>query len=137
VSSVTARQLVGPGLPLFQPARSARLGDPSELLVYALLGLLALLVAAGFRHGEELAMRAFGRVRRPVGVPLTVALGGLIVGLTALLVPEVLGEGADLPNVPARRANRSARCSTACSGAGWPVASPCWCCSSRSCSRAS
>ncbi len=100
VSSVTARQLVGPGLPLFQPATSARLGDPSELLVYALLGLLALVVAAGFRNGEELAMRVFGRVRTRIGVPLTVALGGLIVGLTALIVPEVLGEGADLPNVP-------------------------------------
>ena len=74
VSSVTARQLVGPGLPLFQPAQSARLGDATELLVYALLGLLALLVAAGFRHGEDIAMRVFGRVRTRVGVPITVAI---------------------------------------------------------------
>jgi chloride channel protein, CIC family len=100
VSSVTARQLVGPGLPLFAPATQARLGAPGELLLYALLGLLALVVAAGFRNGERIAGRVFARVRVRVGVALSVALGGLIVGLTALAVPEVLGEGAGLPNVP-------------------------------------
>jgi len=122
VSSVTARQLVGPGLPLFQPARSARLGDPSELLVYALLGLLALVVAAGFRHGEEIAMRVFGRVRKHVGVPFTVALGGLIVGLTALFVPEVLGEGADLPNVPGASREPIQAMLDGLLGSGWSVA---------------
>ncbi len=122
VSSVTARQLVGPGLPLFRPARSARLGDPSELLVYALLGLLALVVAAGFRHGEEIALRVFGRVRRQVGVPFTVALGGLIVGLTALLVPEVLGEGADLPNVPGASREPIQAMLDGLLGSGWSVA---------------
>jgi chloride channel protein, CIC family len=100
VSSVTARQLVGPGLPLFAPATQARLGAPGELLLYALLGLLALVVAAGFRNGERIAGRLFARVRARAGVPLSVALGGLVVGLVALLVPEVLGEGAGLPNVP-------------------------------------
>jgi CIC family chloride channel protein len=122
VSSVTARQLVGPGLPLFQPARSARLGDPTELLVYALLGLLALIVAAGFRYGEDIAGRFFGRVRVRVGVPLTVALGGLVVGLTALLVPEVLGEGADLPNVPGASREPIRAMLDGLLGSGWPVA---------------
>jgi chloride channel protein, CIC family len=122
VSSVTARQLVGPGLPLFRPAQSARLGDASELLVYALLGLLALLVAAGFRHGERLAERFFGRVRGRVGIPLSVALGGLIVGLTALLVPEVLGEGADLPNVPGGSREPIRMMLDGLVGSGWPAA---------------
>lgn len=122
VSSVTARQLVGPGLPLFQPAQSARLGDATELLVYALLGLLALLVAAGFRHGEDIAMRAFGRVRTRVGVPITVAIGGLVVGLTALLVPEVLGEGADLPNVAGASREPIRAMLDGTLGSGWPVA---------------
>ncbi len=122
VSSVTARQLVGPGLPLFQPARSARLGDATELLLYALLGLLALLVAAGFRHGEEIAMRVFGRVRTHVGVPITVAIGGLVVGLTALLVPEVLGEGADLPNVAGASREPIRAILDGTLGSGWPVA---------------
>lgn len=122
VSSVTARQLVGPGLPLFAPATGARLGSPTELLVYALLGLLALLVAAGFRHGEDLAGRVAERARTRVGVPLTVALGGLVVGLTALAVPEVLGEGADLPNVPGASREPIRAILDGLLGSGWPVA---------------
>ena len=122
VSSVTARQLVGPGLPLFEPARSARLGDPAELLVYALLGLLALLVTAGFRHGEALAGQVFARIRSRVGVPLTVALGGLIVGLTALAVPEVLGEGAGLPNIPGAAREPIRAMLDGVLGTGWPAA---------------
>ncbi len=122
VSSVTARQLVGPGLPLFQPARSARLGDPSELFIYALVGLLALLVAGGFRYGEAAAGRVFGHVRTRVGIPLTVALGGLVVGLTALAVPEVLGEGADLPNVPGVSQEPIRAMLDGLLGSGWPVA---------------
>ena len=122
VSSVTARQLVGPGLPLFQPARSARLGDATELLVYALVGVLALLVAAGFRYGERAAGRVFARVRSRVGIPLTVALGGLVVGLTALFVPEVLGEGADLPDVPGASREPIRAILDGLLGSGWPVA---------------
>jgi CIC family chloride channel protein len=122
VSSVTARQLVGPGLPLFRPAQSARLGAPSELLLYALLGLLALVVAAAFRNGERLAERWFGRVRRRVGVPLTVAVGGFIVGLTALLVPEVLGEGADLPAVPGASREPIQAMLDGLIGTGWAAA---------------
>lgn len=122
VSSVTARQLVGPGLPLFAPASGARLGDPTELLVYALLGLLALLVAAGFRTGEDLAGRVFARVRVRFGIPLSVALGGLVVGLTALLVPEVLGEGADLPNITGASREPIRAMLDGLLGSGWPVA---------------
>ncbi len=122
VSSVTARQLVGPGLPLFAPATAARLASPTELVVYAVLGLLALLVAAGFRHGEDLAGRLFGDVRRRVGVPLTVALGGFVVGLTALAVPEVLGEGADLPAVAGASREPIRAMLDGLLGTGWPAA---------------
>ena len=122
VSSVTARQLVGPGLPLFAPATAARLASPTELLVYAVLGLLALLVAAGFRHGEDLAGRLFGDVRRRVGIPLTVALGGFVVGLTALVVPEVLGEGADLPAVAGASREPIRAMLDGLLGTGWPAA---------------
>jgi chloride channel protein, CIC family len=122
VSSVTARQLVGPGLPLFRPAKAARLGDATELAVYAVLGLLALLVAAAFRNGERLAGRVFGGIRARVGVPLTVAVGGLVVGLTALAVPEVLGEGAGLPNVPGASREPIRAILDGLLGSGWPVA---------------
>ncbi len=122
VSSVTARQLVGPGLPLFAPATQARLGRPSELLLYALLGLLALAVAVGFRNGERIAGRLFATVRTRVGVPLTVALGGFIVGLTALVVPEVLGEGAGLPNVPGASREPIRLMLDGMLGTGWPAA---------------
>lgn len=122
VSSVTARQLVGPGLPLFRPATSARLDRPSELLIYALLGLLALLVAAGFRKGELWAERFFGRVRRSIGIPFTVASGGLIVGLTALVVPEILGEGAGLPNVPGASREPIQAMLDGLIGTGWAAA---------------
>jgi chloride channel protein, CIC family len=69
-----------------------------------------------------LAGRLFSRVRVRVGVPLTVALGGLVVGLTALVVPEVLGEGADLPNVPGASREPIRAMLDGLLGSGWPVA---------------
>jgi CIC family chloride channel protein len=99
VGSVTARQLVGEGLPLFRPAPGLELGAPSELLLYAALGLTAVMVASGFRRGDELVRRWSAQLRRRVGMPLTVAAGGLGVGLIALLVPEVLSDGAELPPI--------------------------------------
>ena len=99
VSAVTARQLVGEELPIFQAPAGLGLGEPVELLLYAGLGLAAVAVALAFRRGERFANRHFGRLRRTIGVPLTVALGGLGVGLVALIVPEVLGEGSQLPGI--------------------------------------
>lgn len=99
VSAVTARQLVGAGLPLFQARPGLGLGEPVELLLYAGLGLTAVLVAWGFRSFGATSRRLFSRVSSRVGVPLSVALGGLGVGLIALVFPEVLGEGSDLPGI--------------------------------------
>ncbi|MFA9430337.1 chloride channel protein [Egicoccus sp. AB-alg2] len=99
VSAVTARQLVGESLPLFQASSGLGLGAPAELLLYAGLGLAAVVVAFGFRRGEDVARRRFARVRSRIGVPFTVALGGLGVGLVALVFPEVLGEGSHLPGI--------------------------------------
>lgn len=103
VSAVTARQLVGEELPIFQARFGLGLGEPVELLLYAGLGLAAVAVAVGFREGDRLANRSFGQVRAAIGVPLTVALGGLGVGLIALVVPEVLGEGSQLPGIDGER----------------------------------
>lgn len=103
VSAVTARQLVGESLPLFLARPGLRLGEPFELVLYIVLGVAAVLVAWGFRTGDTLARQLFGRlsdrVGAGIGVPLSVMLGGLGVGVIALLVPEVLGEGSDLPGI--------------------------------------
>ncbi len=101
--SVTARQLVGEDLPLFDASANLGLRAPSELLLYAGLGLAAVVVAVGFRRGEDLSRRAFTAVRQLIGGPLTVALAGLVVGVIALAVPEVLGEGSDLPAIDGER----------------------------------
>ncbi|MEX1179153.1 MAG: chloride channel protein [Nitriliruptor sp.] len=98
VGSVVSRQLVGEDL-IFQPSRDLGLGAPVELLVYALLGLLAVVVALGFQRGERLASRGAAWLRRRVGPVATVGAAGLAVGLLALGVPEVLGDGESLPPV--------------------------------------
>jgi chloride channel protein, CIC family len=103
VSAVTARQLVGEGLPIFQARFGLALGEPIELVLYAALGLAAVAVAVGFRRGEDLAGALFDRIGRTVGFPLRVAIGGLGVGLIALVVPEVLGEGSELPGITGTR----------------------------------
>jgi chloride channel protein, CIC family len=101
--SVTARQLVGEGLPILRPRAGLSLGAPSELLLYAALGIAAVLVAGAFRWGEDRARRTANTVRRRIGPVATVALAGTLVGAIALLVPEVLGEGADLPAIDGER----------------------------------
>jgi chloride channel protein, CIC family len=98
VGSVVSRQLVGEDL-IFQPTRDLALGSPVELVVYAVLGLLAVLVASGFHRGERLAQDGATWVRQRVGRTATVGLAGLAVGLIALAVPEVLGDGESLPPI--------------------------------------
>lgn len=98
VGSVTARQLVGEGL-IFQPRRDLVLGDPVELLVYVILGFAAVAVAVGYQRAEQLAREGAVRLRAVIGRTGTLGLAGLAVGAIALLVPEVLGDGDELPPV--------------------------------------
>lgn len=97
--SVTARQLGGEGLPLFRGRLGAALGDPQELILYVLLGLAAAAVGSAFRRGDALSRRWFTRLRARIGGPLSMAVAGLGVGLIALVVPEVLSDGAELPPI--------------------------------------
>lgn len=97
VGSVTARQLVGEGL-IFTP-RDVGFGGPEELIVYVLLGFAAVGVGVGYQRSEDAVRRLAVRAREVVGRPATVGLAGLIVGATALLVPEVLGDGDELPPI--------------------------------------
>lgn len=98
VGSVVSRQLVGENL-IFQPSRPLGLGEPIELVVYAVLGLLAVAVAMGFHRGEQLAQDAAGWLRRRIGRVATIGLAGGVVGLIALVVPEVLGDGESVPPI--------------------------------------
>jgi CIC family chloride channel protein len=98
VGSVTARELIGSEI-TFDLVRSYHLGSPWELALYLLLGLLAAAFGVGFMRLEMAAIAAFRRLRARIWRPLTLALGGLGVGLTALVVPEVLGTGDGLPPI--------------------------------------
>jgi CIC family chloride channel protein len=96
VGSVTAREIIGPGI-IYEPATLYSFSDVRELALYAVLGVAAAFFGLAFLYGEDLAKRAFARLQ--VWRPLKLALGGLGVGLIALVVPEVLGTGDNLPPI--------------------------------------
>lgn len=96
VGSVTARELVGPEI-IYQPDTIYELTDWRELGLYALLGFAAALLGIALVYGVDLSTRLFARVR--TWRPLITALGGLGVGLIALVVPEVVGTGDNLPPI--------------------------------------
>jgi CIC family chloride channel protein len=62
-----------------------------DLAVAALLGLIAALVGIGIMRGVALCDSVLAKIR--LWPPLRPALGGLIVGLLALITPEVLSSG--------------------------------------------
>ena len=100
VGSVTAREVVGESVTfVFAPDRPFGLNDPRELLLYLLLGLAAAGLGVAFLRAETVAFRAFAALRARMWRPLTLAVGGLGVGLTALVVPEALGTGEHLPPI--------------------------------------
>ena len=96
--SVVARQLVGDGI-IYAPSFDYSLRDPRELLLYLAVGLAAALLAALIIWSDRWASRLFEPVRRAGGDLGALALGGGIVGLIALAVPEVLGDGKTLPPI--------------------------------------
>jgi len=77
--------------PLF-PVPAYELVHPSELVIYALLGVIGGLISVGFIR-LLLRMRG-GILNAPAGLkPFFPALGGVLVGGLAIYVPEVLGTG--------------------------------------------
>ena len=100
VSAVVARQLVGEGITYELPGTGYALSDPFDLFVFIALGI----VAAGFGilllRAEDRALSLFAWVRTKTNWrPIALMAGGLVVGLTALVVPEVLGTGDHLPPI--------------------------------------
>lgn len=96
--SVVARELVGEGL-IYAPAIEYEVADPRLLLLHLLVGVAAGLLAIGLVRGTTLARRAFDPLRESLGDLGALMLGGLVVGLVAILVPEVLGAGEQLPPI--------------------------------------
>jgi chloride channel protein, CIC family len=96
VASVTARQIIGDDLIYNPPPYS--LGGPVELGFYVLVGLIAVAAGLALAHGEQRTAQLFARLR--VWPPLRTALAGLLLGLLALGLPEILGTGESLPRIP-------------------------------------
>ena len=97
LSSVISRQLLGGEL-IYAVERDYVLEDPRELLLYAALGVLAVLVARTSMATEEAMKRRF--TSSPLPDWTQPAIGGLMVGVLALGLPEVLGTGHDNPPLP-------------------------------------
>lgn len=98
VGSVVARELVGVGV-TFDLGTAYEFRDPWQLVGYLALGIVAAGLGIAFVRGEARAFEAFTSLRRRMWRPFTLALGGLGVGLIALVVPEVLGTGDGLPPI--------------------------------------
>lgn len=77
--------------PIFGSSEAYRFRHPSELLYYALLGVMAGLVGRLYAGAFYGAIRL--RHRLPGGEVWKPAVGGLLVGLLALAIPQVLGTG--------------------------------------------
>jgi len=94
VATVVARHFLG-DFPAFEiPTYSMH--SPVELLGYAVLGVLAAFTAILFTRTLH-ATEGFSE-RTPIWQPLKTAIGGLLVGLLALAVPQVLGVGYEAMN---------------------------------------
>ncbi|HSJ71641.1 MAG TPA: chloride channel protein [Acidimicrobiia bacterium] len=91
VAAVTAELLIGEELLLTSPAQ--RVGDPAELLLFAMLAIIAVGFGLIFLRALDLATaagqpRALPRWTRPV-------MFGLAVGLIGVVWPESLGTGRE------------------------------------------
>lgn len=70
--------------------------DGPEVLLFALLGVLLGFAAAGFLRLLSGSRAYFARL--PVALPWRLALGGLIVGLISVFMPQVWGNGFSVVN---------------------------------------
>lgn len=71
-------------------------GHPTELLIYLLLGCLAALAGWLFVRALRLFERGFQKI--PISPRLRLPLGGLLIGVIGIWLPEVWGNGYDAVN---------------------------------------
>jgi len=94
VSDATTRHFLGYG-PVYHVPH-INFGAPWELALFGLLGVLLGHGAAPYLALLDRARSLFGRLRWPL--PATLALGGLIVGVISVGVPQVWGNGYSVVN---------------------------------------
>jgi CIC family chloride channel protein len=94
VSDATTRHFLGYG-PVYQVPH-INFGAPWELALYGLLGVLLGHGAPPYLALLERARGIFHRLSSPL--PVTLAVGGLIVGVISVGVPEVWGNGYSVVN---------------------------------------
>lgn len=90
-ATAVSRAILGDA-PAF-PVPDYGLASPLELPLYLLLGLVCAFVSLGFTRAFVGSETLFGRLKLPPMI--RPAVGGLAVGLIALVVPRVLGRGYD------------------------------------------
>ncbi|WP_179404603.1 ClcB-like voltage-gated chloride channel protein [Burkholderia guangdongensis] len=94
VANITMREFVGYKPPYQMPVFPAVTGW--EVLLFVVLGLLCGALAPQFLHFVDAAKNQFRRL--PLPLPVRLALGGLIVGVISVWVPDVWGNGYSVVN---------------------------------------
>jgi CIC family chloride channel protein len=94
VSDATTRHFLGYG-PVYQVPH-INFGTSWELALYGLLGVLLGHGAPPYLALLERARVSFGRLQWPL--PVTLAIGGLVVGVISVAVPQVWGNGYSVVN---------------------------------------
>lgn len=95
IATAVTRAVAGAG-PIYGQ-RGFTMVTQAELAAHAALGILAGIVGVGFMVMLERGERIFSSLRLPL--PARAALGGLVVGLCALALPEVAGNGYEAINL--------------------------------------
>jgi len=94
VANITMREFAGYKPPYEMPVFPAITGV--EVLLFVALGLLCGAAAPQFLHLLDAAKKQFKRM--PAPLPVRLALGGLVVGVISVWVPEVWGNGYSVVN---------------------------------------
>ena len=94
VANITMREFAGYKPPYEMPVFPAITGV--EVLLFVALGLLCGAAAPQFLHLLDATKKQFKRL--PVPLPFRLALGGLVVGVISIWVPEVWGNGYSVVN---------------------------------------
>ncbi|WP_038763198.1 ClcB-like voltage-gated chloride channel protein [Burkholderia pseudomallei] len=94
VANITMREFAGYKPPYEMPVFTAVAGP--EVLLFVVLGLLCGLLAPQFLHLLDASKNQFKRL--PVPLPVRLAIGGLVVGVISVWVPDVWGNGYSVVN---------------------------------------